>query len=559
MTLNYLETRSERFYTTTTSLRNTNNSESSKKENIKLGVVFSWSGLHERMNNKFSEKCENILTTSVLPTYNVNREQVLSITKQNRPSVEQLKEIYQDCNVLLVCPLTGGTEELLRDLVTLKKPIVLLGDSFNNSLASALELRQYFRGYMIPSSLVNKPELIHSKIEEFASKYEKLWKSFFNMKLGLIGDISPWLINEKDFVTKDMMEGKEIVTPSFRFPFVRITTKELYEMFKQVSTEDAKEIASLVQQMQEQKLNSSKCCSSKSAPNVEPKVEEKTTCCGGGKCGSSEQHEEDHAHSCAGEIKTDSSLPTVPKDSLIEASRVYVAIQRILSKYKLDGFTIGCFDLISDINTTPCLALGLLNGIQSLKLSDGTFLTMKASACEGELNSLLGMIICQKFLNKSPFMANIVDWTPSENGLHDELLIAHCTSPIIPGLPFEITTHFESGQGVAVRVDMPAVNRIANIKANSMNSKMVAGLGASQAMATLIKMRNSHDVIIAPVVVYDRETSPLRCRTQLRLRMQSVEQFVDSTFGNHHLLVYENFWNVKEIFTDLGFNVIEHY
>ncbi|KAG2379180.1 hypothetical protein C9374_007319 [Naegleria lovaniensis] len=548
-----------------TGVEESSSSSLQNKSFIKLGVLFAWSGMHERMQRKFEEKTEEILNSVVFPNYNIDKQTILSMTKQNKPSVEKLKQIYQDCNVLLVCPLTGGTEELLQDLVSLKKPIVLYGESYHNSIAASLELRQYFRNYMIPSVLVNKTDLIHSKLEEFATRYEQSWKHFLDLRLGLIGEISPWLINEKDFVTKESLQengGLEVVTPSFRLPFTKISSKELYDTFKDVTVDEAKEVAILVQELQEQKVKSV-CCGGRKKDTTHS---EDTHCHGStGTCGSSNSgscKSSDGDHSCSGEtvlskVSTE-SLPVVPTDSLIEACKVYIAIQRLLNKYKLDGFTIGCFDLIADIKTTPCLALGLLNGIPQLKLSDGKLLTMKASACEGELNSLLAMILCQKFLNKSPFMANIVDFTPSQNGMEDELLIAHCTAPMIPGLPFELTTHFESGTGVAVRVDMPTVTGLKNVKSGHMNGKTVAALGASSAMATLIKIKNTRDVIIAPVVVYDKETSLLRCRTQLRLRMQRVNDFVDSTFGNHHLLIYDNYYNVKDMFTELGFSITEH-
>jgi len=543
-----------------------------RQQSLDLGVVFAWSGLHERMNSQFIEKREELLNNEIYPKYGVEKkDRVITITKQNRPTVEQLKEMYKDCKVLLVCPMTGGTEELLKDLVALKKPIVLFGESYHNAIAASLELRQYFRNYMIPSVLVNKTGLIHKNLEEFSEKYDTVWKKFLDLRLGLIGEISPWLINEKDFVVDESLQnGTQVVTPAFRLPFVKISSKELYETFRTVSESDGREVAEIVSNMQLDQ-GGSKCCggSKKNAPTSNTG----SSCQGNGSCGSgscsnnSHDHssEHSHEHSCAGDMSvcsppstSSSNYPSVASNSLVEACRVYLAIHKILQKYKLDGFTIGCFDLIGDLKTTPCLALALLNGIKRLQLKDGTVLEMKASACEGELNSLLAMIVCQQFLNKSPFMANIVDYHVSESGMEDELLIAHCTAPLVPGLPFELTTHFESGIGVAVKVDMPALTQISNIKRANSGGNVVPALGASQACATILKVKNNKEVIMAPVMVYDRETSLLRCRTQLRLRMPRVEEFVNSTYGNHHLLVYENFWDVRDKFELLGFHVTEH-
>ncbi len=115
---------------------------------------------------------------------------------------------------------------------------------------------------------------------------------------------------------------------------------------------------------------------------------------------------------------------------------MYVAIKRILEDYHLEGFTVGCFDLIGKIGTTPCLALAMFNA-QGIP-----------AACEGELNALIGMMIIRKFFDEPAFMGNLADF--DEN----HVVIAHCTAPPLVS-KYILRTHFESGRGVGVAVEFP--------------------------------------------------------------------------------------------------------
>lgn len=117
---------------------------------------------------------------------------------------------------------------------------------------------------------------------------------------------------------------------------------------------------------------------------------------------------------------------------------VYGAVKRMADQYKLDAVTLRCFDLLDAIGTTGCLALAILN-------ADGI-----PAACEGDTRSLIAMSVLQKLTGESVFMANPSCLEP------DSLIFAHCTLPLDMPESYTLTTHFESGLGVAIAGDFKA-------------------------------------------------------------------------------------------------------
>jgi len=199
------------------------------------------------------------------------------------------------------------------------------------------------------------------------------------------------------------------------------------------------------------------------------------------------------------------------KEDLTRAGRIFVALERILKDYRLDGFTIGCFDLIGKLGATPCLALAMFNarGIPA--------------ACEGELNSLLGMYILRRYFNEPAFMGNVADFGK------DYVVIAHCTAPLL--WRYRLRSHFESGIGVGVDVELP------------------------KGSASLLKIRGRR-AVVAGVEVVGNEHSDGRCRTQVRVRVEDAPEFLDGTLGNHHLLAYVDSEELADLLSELGFEVM---
>ena len=110
-------------------------------------------------------------------------------------------------------------------------------------------------------------------------------------------------------------------------------------------------------------------------------------------------------------------------------------MKAITENYQLKGFTLRCFDLLTAVKNTGCLALARLN-------AEGL-----VAGCEGDVPAMLSMIIVRALFGISGFQANPSTIDP-ETG---EILLAHCTIPLDMVERYELDTHFESGIGVGVR------------------------------------------------------------------------------------------------------------
>ena len=119
------------------------------------------------------------------------------------------------------------------------------------------------------------------------------------------------------------------------------------------------------------------------------------------------------------------------------ALKIYAALKQIVAKYRLDGFTLRCFDLLTTVHNTGCLALSLLN-------SEGIIAT-----CEGDIPAMLSMAITRVKYGKSGFQVNLSRISGGN------FLFAHCTVPLDMVSDYCYDTHFESGIGVAIHGILP--------------------------------------------------------------------------------------------------------
>ena len=125
----------------------------------------------------------------------------------------------------------------------------------------------------------------------------------------------------------------------------------------------------------------------------------------------------------------------VSQKTIEGALQVYSAIRDIITEHDLDGITVRCFDLLTSVKNTSCLALAMLN-------KDGYIAT-----CEGDIPTMLSMAIVRKCFHKSSFQVN-----PSYLNLKERYgYFAHCTLPLDMCLDYSFDTHFESGIGLGVK------------------------------------------------------------------------------------------------------------
>ena len=125
------------------------------------------------------------------------------------------------------------------------------------------------------------------------------------------------------------------------------------------------------------------------------------------------------------------------EDDFRDALAIYGALKRLVVRYRLDGLTLRCFDLLSLLHNTGCLALAILN-------AEGITAT-----CEGDVPALLSMAVVRARTGSAAFQVNLsrIDG--------DRLLFAHCTVPLSLVRSYRYDTHFESGIGVAIHGELP--------------------------------------------------------------------------------------------------------
>lgn len=197
-------------------------------------------------------------------------------------------------------------------------------------------------------------------------------------------------------------------------------------------------------------------------------------------------------------------LIDIPMQELLDTivgDAIYEGLKSIIAKYQLDGFTLRCFDLLTSLKTTGCLALAKLN-------SEGY-----VAGCEGDVPAMISMMIVRSLTGVSGFQANPARINP-ETG---ELLFAHCTIPLDMVERYELDTHFESGIGVGVRGYM---------KDGPVTLFKVLGDLSRHFVAEGTLIRNTSD--------------PDLCRTQQVIQLADKTQasyFLTEPIGNHHIVV----------------------
>ena len=197
-------------------------------------------------------------------------------------------------------------------------------------------------------------------------------------------------------------------------------------------------------------------------------------------------------------------LVYIPMKELLEmpnVKKIYEALKALVEKYQLQGFTLRCFDLLTTIRDTGCMALAKLN-------AEGI-----VAGCEGDVPAMLSMKIIQALTGVSGFQANPATIDPEKG----EMLFAHCTIPLNMVERYELDTHFESGIGVGIRGYM---------KEGPVTIFKVAGDLSRHFIAEGTLVRN--------------QAKPDLCRTQQVIELDDKGQtryFLTQPIGNHHITV----------------------
>ena len=177
---------------------------------------------------------------------------------------------------------------------------------------------------------------------------------------------------------------------------------------------------------------------------------------------------------------------------------------RLKEKHKLSAITIRCFDLLK-YGYTACLGTSLCN--------DEGFV----AGCEADLEALLTMMIVSYLTGEPCWMAN-----PSRIE-KNKLVLAHCTIATKMISKATLLPHMESGKCVAVRGPL------------------------KKGKATLVRFGSGRMQIAVGEIVRSDMQEPDLCRTQVELRIDDPEKWIENALGNHQVLVYGD---IKQMLLD---------
>ena len=333
---------------------------------------------------------------------------------------------------------SGGSESVFAENIEyLPQPVYLLATDLHNSLPASLEILSFLNAEGINGKILHgEMEELVAEIEELA-EYKKVRDNIASARLGVIGQPSDWLIGSQiDY---------EHATHHWGTEFVDIELDQVYQALEKVDTAKAKRIAA------------------------------------------------DFLENATEIVESNAA-------DLVDASKIYLALKEVITKNDLDALTIRCFDIVTELNTTGCLALALLN-------NEGL-----VSGCEGDIPAAFTMFLAHQLTGQMPFMANPAAIDKNK----DEILFAHCTVATDISSDYIIRSHFETGIGVGIQ---------GILEKGPVTVFKIGGAGLEQ-------------YFVAEGEIIENMDSPNACRTQLKISLpQSSDYFLNDAIGNHHLII----------------------
>ena len=360
-----------------------------------------------------------------------------------------LKEIFPEGNFLmrgndfsdfgshsldLIYVRTGGAEGIFKSLLPEMlargtERYYLLTSGKSNSLAASLEILSYLRQQGLKGEVLHGGAAYLQERVAVLSQLSEARRKFKDMRIGVIGQPSDWLIASH----ADPMA----VMDRLGVRLVELPMEELLTEYEKAFGE--------------------------SAPDEVP-------------------------------------MESKVREAYPGAVRIYRALRVLVERNRLDAFTLRCFDLLTTVGNTGCLALATFN-------SEGV-----PASCEGDVPALLSMMIAHALTACTGFQANPAR-IDVESG---KMLFAHCTTPFAMVKDWQYDTHFESGIGVGIHGVFP------------------------EGPVTVFKV--SGDLkrhFVAEGELLANQSEDHLCRTQVILQLSPADAryFLTDPIGNHHILL----------------------
>lgn len=352
---------------------------------------------------------------------------------------------FGSSTINLIFVRTGGTEGLFLQMFDhllhcAHHSFYLLTSGKSNSLAASMEILAFLRQQGCEGEIIHGTADYISQRIRLLERVEQARRMLMDTRLGVIGKPSDWLIASQ--------ADRDVVRQKLGVELVDVPMDELLTAIDQISA---------------------------------------------GSKGLEGWESEDY-HRVITNFKSQTS-------NLKGATIIYHALKTIIEKHHLSGFTLRCFDLLSTVHNTGCLALALLN-------SEGI-----VAGCEGDVPAMLTMKVAQALTGITGFQANPAHIDPQTG----RMLFAHCTIPLNMVERYELDTHFESGIGVAIR---------GYVKPGPVTIFKLAGdLSRS---------------FVAEGVLLECQDKPDLCRTQMFIQLDDpalANYFLTCPIGNHHIIL----------------------
>lgn len=189
-----------------------------------------------------------------------------------------------------------------------------------------------------------------------------------------------------------------------------------------------------------------------------------------------------------------------PDRDTVVASALHPTLTRLIEAHRLDAVAVRCFDFITQLETSGCVALAELNDAGVV------------AGCEGDIAATMAMLLVRELLDQPSWIANPAR-IDTDTG---HLLLAHCT--VAPSMvkDLELHTHFESGLGIGLRGTF------------------------APGPVTLLRLggdRLQRHWIAEGEIVTSGDASDL-CRTQVTLHVDDpLDELLDDPLGNHLVMV----------------------
>ena len=194
---------------------------------------------------------------------------------------------------------------------------------------------------------------------------------------------------------------------------------------------------------------------------------------------------------------------SINQDERRKSEAFYLALKQIVEEKNLTVFTIRCFDLLLEYQTTGCFALSKLN-------DEGII-----AGCEGDIVSLIGMVTANRKTGQQVWMAN-----PSQIDVdNSQLILAHCTVPTCMAENVQLDTHFESNQGIGLSGKLKETD------------------------VTLFRLggKSLYKKFVCTGKIIPHTQNPNLCRTQIRVTIDDhdkLNELLTNPLGNHLLVLY---------------------